>query len=121
MDDIGDCFFDIEATITDIFLPALYGESLKDCTYCRNPLSALPEKFASLAIPDPSASSESNYEASTLVCSHILLAAFRGTESFSSADHQSVRNAVTAELNSCRTEKLDSTLSSILADLDCNT
>jgi hypothetical protein len=69
--DIGDCFFDVEAAITDIFLPALYGETLKDCTYCCH-LSALPVKFAALALPDPSVSSEGNYEASTLVCSHIL-------------------------------------------------
>jgi hypothetical protein len=88
IDDIGDCLFDVEAAITDIFLPALYGETLKDCTYRRN-LSVLPVKFAGLAISDPSASSASNYEASTRLCSHIL-AAFRGTESFSSADHQSV-------------------------------
>jgi hypothetical protein len=44
IDDMGDCFFfDVGAAITDIFLPALYGESLKDCTYRRN-LSALPVK-----------------------------------------------------------------------------
>jgi hypothetical protein len=66
------------------FLPALYGETLKDCTYRRN-LSALPVKFAGLAFPDPTASSVGNYKASTLVCSHIL-AAFRGTKSFSSAE-----------------------------------
>jgi hypothetical protein len=66
IDDIGDCFFDVEAGIADIFLPTLYGETLKDCTYRRN-LSALPVKFAGLALPDPSASSEGNYEASTLV------------------------------------------------------
>jgi hypothetical protein len=84
-------------------------------------LSALPVKFAGLAISDPSACYESNYAASTLVCSHIL-AAFRGTESFSSADHQSVRKAVTAEIKYLRTDnKQDSTLSSILADLDCDT
>jgi hypothetical protein len=65
--DIGDCSFDVEAAITDIFLLALYGESLKDCTYHRN-ISALPVKFADLALPNPSASSEGNYEASTLVC-----------------------------------------------------
>jgi hypothetical protein len=46
---------------------------------------------------------------------------FRCTESFISADHKTVRNAVTAELKSRRTEKLDPTLSSILADLDCDT
>jgi hypothetical protein len=27
--DIGDCFFDIKDTITSIFLPALFGESLQ--------------------------------------------------------------------------------------------
>jgi hypothetical protein len=54
------------------------------------------------------------------VCSHIL-AAFRGTESFSSADHQSLRKAVTAEIKTRRSDKQDSTLSTILADLDCDT
>jgi hypothetical protein len=119
IDDIGHCFFDVETAIADIFLPALYGETLKDCTYLRN-LSALPVKFAGLALPDPSASSEGNYEASTLVCSHIL-AAFRGTESFSSADHQSLCKAVTVEIKTRRSDKQDSSLSTILADLDCDT
>jgi hypothetical protein len=86
----------------------------------RRNLLALPVKFAGLALPDPSASSEGNYEASTLVCSHII-AAFRGTESFSSADHQSLRKAVTAEIKTRRSDKQDSTLSTILADLDCDT
>jgi hypothetical protein len=112
IDNIGDCFFDVEAAIADIFLPALYGETLKDCTY-RRYLSALPVKFAGLALPDPTASSEGNYQASTLVCSHIL-AAFRGTESFSSVDHQSLCKAVTAEIKACRSDKKDSTLSTIL-------
>jgi hypothetical protein len=119
IDDIGNCFFDVEAAIADIFLPALYGETRKDCTYRRN-LSALPVKFAGLALPDPSASSEGNYKASTLVCSHII-AAFRGTKSFSSADHQSLRKAVTAEIKTHRSDKQDSTLCTILADLDCGT
>jgi hypothetical protein len=119
IDDIGDCFFDVETAIADIFLPALYGETLKDCTYRRN-LSALPVKFAGLALPDPTASSEDNYEGSPLVCSHIL-AAFRGIESFSSADHQSLRKAVTAEIKTRRSDKQDSTLSTILADLDYDT
>jgi hypothetical protein len=119
IDDIGDCSFDVQAAIADIFLPALYGETLKDCTYRRN-LSALPVKFAGLALPDPSASSEGNYKASTLLCSHIL-AAFRGTESFSSADHQSLRKAVTAEIKTHRSDKQDLTLSTILADLECDT
>ncbi len=61
--DISDCFFNIKDAITNIFLPALsYGEFPKDCTYQRN-LSALPVKFAGMAIPDPSATSDKNYEA----------------------------------------------------------
>ncbi len=119
IDDIGDCFFELEDAITNIFLPALYGESLKDCTY-RRKLSALPVKFAGLAIPDPTAFSEENFEASTLACSH-LLAAFQGTESFSSTDHKAVRTAVGAELKSRRTVKLDSALETILGELDCDT
>jgi hypothetical protein len=119
IEDIGDCFTKVEEAITDVFLSALYGESLKDCTYRCN-LSALPVKFAGLALPNPTTTSESNHEASTLVCSH-LLAAFRGVESFSSTDHKSVRAAVMAELKSRRTEKLDSTLTSIFDELDCDT
>jgi hypothetical protein len=118
IDNIGDFFFDVEAAIIDIYLvPALYRESLKDCTYRHN-LSAFTVKFAGLTLPAPSASAEGNYKASTLVCSHILTA-FRGTESFSSADHQSVHKAV--ESKSLGTYKQDLTLSSILADLDCDT
>jgi hypothetical protein len=51
------------------------------------------------------------------VCSHIL-AAFRGTESFSSSDHQSLRKAVAAEIKARRSDKQDLTLSTMLADLD---
>jgi hypothetical protein len=117
--DIGDCFFDVEDSITNIFLPALFGETLQNCDY-RRKLAALPVKFAGLGIPDPSATSESNFEASTLVCSH-LLAAFRGVEPFSSMEHQSVRTAVTTELKLRRSVQLDSTLDSILGTLDCDT
>jgi hypothetical protein len=81
-------FSEIEKAILDLFLPALFSDKLEEC----NPhyiLSKLPMKFAGLALPHPVASSDSNFEASTLVCSH-LFAAFRGVEPFSSAEHQSV-------------------------------
>ncbi len=48
--DICDCFFELEAAISDMFLLALYGETQKDCT-CRCNLSALPATFAGLALP----------------------------------------------------------------------
>jgi hypothetical protein len=120
IDDIGGCFSDIKEVIADVFLLALHGESLQDCTNWRHNLAALPVKSAGLAIPGPSATSVSNYKAITLVYSH-LLAAFKGTESLSSTDHKSVRTMVMAELKLCRTEKLDSTLTTILEGLDCNT
>jgi hypothetical protein len=55
------------------------------------------------------------------VCSHLLAAAFRGIESFSSTDHKSIRAVVMAELKSHRTKKPDSTLDFILGGLDCDT
>jgi hypothetical protein len=47
IDDIGDSFFNVKAAIADIFLPALYRETLKDCTYRRN-ISALPSSLLTL-------------------------------------------------------------------------
>jgi hypothetical protein len=73
---IGNDFGEIKKAIFDLFLPTLFLDKLKEChQHCS--LSKLPVKFAGLALPDPVASSESNFEASTLMCSH-LLAAFRG-------------------------------------------
>jgi hypothetical protein len=89
---------------------------LQDCDY-RRKLASLPVKYAGLAIPDPSAASEDNYEASTLVCSH-LLAAFQGVEAFSSTEHQSVRTTVTAELKVRKNACHESTLESSLVKMD---
>jgi hypothetical protein len=108
IEDIGDCFFDIEDTITNIFLPPPFGESLQTCNY-HHKLAALPVKFAGLAIPDPSATSEENFVASTLVCSH-LLTAFRGVELFSFlTELQSVRAAVAPRLLNPLLEKWTAT------------
>jgi hypothetical protein len=73
IDNIGDCFVDVKDSISNVFLQALCGESLQNCDY-RRKLAALPIKYAGLGIPDPSVTSEDNYEASTLVCSHLLVA-----------------------------------------------
>jgi hypothetical protein len=93
IEDIGDCFFDIEEAITDISCYQPFMGSP-----CRTVTTIAKLKFAGLVIPDPSATSETNYKASTLVCSH-LLAAFRGVESFSSTYHKSVRK-LRSQLNS---------------------
>jgi hypothetical protein len=49
-----------------------------------------------LAIPDPATSAQPNYEASILLCSHIL-AAFRGVDVCRLTDHLKVIKEVKAE------------------------
>jgi hypothetical protein len=61
---------------------------------------------------------DSNFEASTLVCSH-LIAAFQGVEEFQLEEHKSVRRSVQAELAARRKPQLDKTLASILSGLPC--
>jgi hypothetical protein len=70
---IGDDFSEIEKSIDDLFLLALFSDKLEDRD-ARRFLRKLPVKFAGLGLPDPVASSDSNLEASTLVCSHLLAA-----------------------------------------------
>jgi hypothetical protein len=82
-------FSEIEKAINDLFLPSLFADQLDESNPCCN-LSKLPVKFSGLALPNPVTSFEASFEASTLVCSQ-LLAAFRGVEPFSLAEHQSVQ------------------------------
>jgi hypothetical protein len=117
---IGYDFAKIEKAILELFLPALFLDKLEECDP-RGSLSKLPMKFTGLALPHPVASSKSNFEASTLMCSHLLLAVFRGVETFSLAEQLSVQKAVTVELKLHQAATYDSTLDSILNDLDCNT
>jgi hypothetical protein len=118
IDGIGDSFSPLEEAISNIFLPALFGDSLASDN--RRELAELPVKSAGLALPDPTDTSAGCYKASTLVCSH-LLEAFRGVVPFNSADHQAVRASVTAELKSRKTVKDETTLSTLLAPMDCDT
>jgi hypothetical protein len=116
---MGDDLSDLEKAITDLFLPSLFADQY-DESDPRHNLSKLPVKFAGLALPDPVASSDNNFEASTLVCSH-LLAAFRGVEPFSSEEHLPVQKTVIAELKVRKTALNEFTLDSILKGLDCDT
>jgi hypothetical protein len=70
----------IETAITHTFLPAMFGDEYNKDDPQRK-LTCLPVKHASLALPDLTASAQSNYEASILVCSY-LLAALRGVNEF---------------------------------------
>jgi hypothetical protein len=112
VDGIADGFEEVEAAIRTKFLPALFGDDISEPDHFRKLLS-LPVKHAGLALPNPTISGPANYDASILVCSH-LLAAFRGTATFSTADHLSVRTEVFAELSKRKdavyTERLASSL-----------
>ena len=114
--DIGNHFETIEEAIADVFLPALFGEQSFDENDYRRPLTALPVRFAGLGLPNPTKSSSANYEASTLVCSH-LIQAVQGKISFQSADHLSTKQDVLAELRPRREEAYKSTMTSLLSAL----
>jgi hypothetical protein len=76
-------------------------------------------KHAGMALPDPTKSAESNYEAGVLFNSH-LLAALRGTEVFRSTEHVAVIKAVRSELTSRKKKTHDSALHSVLTKLSCD-
>ncbi len=116
---IGEKFEGVEKAISDDFLPALFNDKIHESDK-RWELAGLPVKHTGLALPNPTTSTESNYEASTLVCSHIV-AAFRGIEEFQSEEHESVRRSVLKELTKRKTTQLDETLDSILSGLPCDT
>jgi hypothetical protein len=78
---VGEEFNDIKKAISQTFLPALFGHDYDDDDPCHSLVTCLPMKHAGLAIPDPIESSEPDYEASTLACSH-LLAALKGIDDF---------------------------------------
>jgi hypothetical protein len=77
--DVGEELQGVERAIARTFLPALFDDRYDDESNPWRSLAALPVKHAGLALPNPTTSANSNYEASILVCSH-LLAAFRGVE-----------------------------------------
>jgi hypothetical protein len=68
--------------------------------------------WAGLAIPDPTTSVQPNYEASILLCSHIL-AAFRGVNVFRSTDPLKVNREVKAELKLRNAAKSKSSLNDL--------
>lgn len=97
------------------FLPALFGDDLEPGDP-RLELSSLPVKFSGLALPKPTESASSNYDASVLICSH-LLAAFRGVEAFNAGQHVEVLHEVKAELRERKLAEYELRLDSIARDL----
>jgi hypothetical protein len=107
----------VEKAISRTFLPALFDEDIADDDP-RLKLACFPVKHAGLALPDPTTSAQSNYDASILMCSH-LLAAFRGRDAFRTTD-LAVIHGVKTELKSRHQEKYNSELNSIVTKLSCD-
>jgi hypothetical protein len=116
---IGEEFAAVQKAISEIFLPALCRDTLEKDDV-RLLLQGLPVKHAGMALPDPTKSAESNYEASVLFASH-LLAALRGTEVFRSSEHVAVIQAVRSELTTRKKKTNDTALHSVLSKLPCDT
>ena len=115
---IGPEFEEVERTLSKTFLPTLFGDDYAD-DGPRRKLSCLPVKWTGLAIPDPTSSADSNYEASFLLCSH-LLAALQGVEPFRSADHMSVISEVKAELKLRNNAKYEAAMIPLTSKLSCD-
>jgi hypothetical protein len=116
---IGDKFSGVEQAILDDFLPALFDDKICETNKC-HALAGLPVKHAGLALPNHTTLVDSNFEASTLVCSH-LIAAFRGVKEFQLEEHESVQRSVQAELAARPKTQLNETLASIPTRLPCDT
>jgi hypothetical protein len=116
--DIGGNFPDAEKEMSQTFLPALFDDVISgDDPHLE--LACLPVKFAGLSLPDPVASADWNYQASVLSSTHIL-AAFRGVQEFSSANHSSSLREVRSEIKNCTSERHELFLADIVGRLQCD-
>ena len=114
----GKKFEDLSKTIFDTFLRALFDDEIEE-EDSRRKLAALPIKQAGLALADPAQTASSIFTASSLVVSH-LLAALKGTVTFSSDDHTRVGKEVKGEIQEKRTEKELLELNGIMKKLPCS-
>ena len=116
----GDFFPPLEEALANGFLPALFGEPVLADDY-RRPLAALPVKFAGLALPDPTATATANYQASTLVCSHLIQALKPGSDTtFSQADHSATRADCISEMKDRKLILNEAELTRITEPLDAD-
>ena len=111
---LGVEFGDIEKALKTTFLPALFGDDIPD--NIPEKLSILPVKKAGLALLDPVATAKSNWEASTVVCGHLVVA-IRGTTGFRSADHRAIMKAGKAEYRERNQIQAQKKLDKILQEL----
>ena len=81
--DIAHLFSPVESAIAEHFVPAIYSEKVSASV---RTLSSLPVRCAGIAITNPVTTSQSNYVASTIVCSH-LIQAIQGKSEFCEMSH----------------------------------
>jgi hypothetical protein len=116
--DICGSFIGLEEALSKAFLPSLFHDAFDDDDPCRK-LATLHVKFAGLAIPNSVISSNPNYKASTLMCSHII-AAICGMATFGSLEHKEVIRDVKAVLTTCNNAKHETALNLLSSKLSCN-
>jgi hypothetical protein len=115
-DGLGNEFLEIEKTLSQEFLPALFGVDSVNETH--KLLACLPVKAGELVIPNPTATAEQNWTVLTLICGH-LVAALRGREEFHLADHTAIMAFGKAEVRQRRkTAELEASLDAILQGLE---
>jgi hypothetical protein len=93
----GESFTPLQKAITEDFVPALFRDTLTEKDDVCLQLYCLTVKQAGLALPDPTKSAPSKYEASTCVNSH-LIAALKCIEDISALTHVVTIKEVRSEL-----------------------
>ena len=112
--DCGTLFTNIENTICDHFLPALFGS---ECTQNERKLYALPLRMGGLNIGNPTSSTTPAYHTSRKAT--LLLAnAIKGSDQFTPSEHiENVHNAI-SESRKQKTESGQATFNSVINEFD---
>jgi hypothetical protein len=116
--DIGKKFEAVKVSLHKHFLLALFKESLEeDESYLS--LAGLPVKKAGLALPNPVATANSNYKASSIDCRH-LTQAICGKHELSSANHSATMQEVKSKLKECSNANHYKELELITKKMSCD-
>jgi hypothetical protein len=107
-------FTEIEQALRTKFLPALFGNKSADDT--RQQLTYLPVKCTGITLPNPTQTANKNWNASTVVCGH-LISALRGKEVFRSSDHQAIMATGKGEIRKQSIKDSEGTMESLLRTL----
>jgi hypothetical protein len=109
-------FQPLENEIISSFIPALFGASSQESCDDLRPLLALPVKLAGLAVPNPVSTCAGNYQSSTVMSSHLLLA-IQGKIPFSFQAHNDTCKAALHGARAGKQLTNESTLSKFLSSL----